>query len=60
MNKIPYKDLPECTLEKQKEYQEKAVEAIKYINWYGDVKSVAILALMDYMACSDGTKLIRR
>lgn len=54
-----YDSLPECTSEQQNAYFDNAQDFIESTHWYTDCKGVAKCAIADYLAFSDGYKLIR-
>lgn len=55
-----YDSYPECTEEKQKEYFAKAKHFLNCTRLYGSEKSSATIAIADFLAFSDGVKLIRK
>lgn len=58
---MKYRNLPECTEEKQKEYFKLAQEFLDSSKGlYSSASSVAKCAIANYMAFKDGTQLIRK
>lgn len=54
-----YNSLPECTREQNDAYFDKAQGFLESTPWYSNCNSVVKCAIADYLAFSDGYKLIR-